>query len=99
MVASNGEGSVNAAVRTCTTTRVNGARTFNGAFRDFSTSTLAIGNCLKDSNVGPLLGVYGRRSGNVFILIGASGPSSNRLRSELLNSGAICRAVNRVYRG
>lgn len=58
-----------------------------------------MGNCLKASNVGPLTGVYSSSSGNVFILMGASGPDSNRLRSVGLRAGRdICRRVNGVYR-
>lgn len=95
IVKSMGHKSVNSASTTCTAKRLKGMRVKDGACANFGRSFTAMGPCLKASNVGPFISMYGRRGGKVFVLMGASGPSDKRFRSHLVSNHPLCRLINR----
>lgn len=91
VVKSIGHKSVNSASTTCTATRLKGVGIKDGRCAPFKRSFTAIGPCLKSSKIGPFISMYGRRGGNLFVLIGASGPSDKRFRSEVVSKEPLCR--------
>lgn len=91
IVKSVGQNSVNSASTTCTIKRLNGIRIKDGEVTNFSRSFTAVGPCVKSSDIGPFVSMYGRRGGKLFMLMGASGPSDKRFRSEVVSKHPLCR--------